>query len=134
MDGDKTDEILAGPGPSPAYGADVRVFDTENQTISALAGFRAYQTGKYGVKISSGNLDFDMNEEIITGPGPGSMYGSHVRGFKFDGNTVTAMADPSFMAYPGSRYGMHVAAGFLGFMNSLISEGWVRTASMTSAR
>jgi probable HAF family extracellular repeat protein len=113
IDGDQTDEILAGPGPHPHYGADVKCFDPAGAEIQFLCGFRAYNTGKSGVKLGSGNVDLDAHDEIITGPGPGKIYGSHVRGFKYDGHAVRPMPDPSFFAYQGSKYGVNVAAGNL---------------------
>jgi len=114
IDWDLIDEIFVGPGPGPAYGAIVKVYDPvpELYTISDITRFRAYGTGKYGLFAAAANVDEDGYGEIITGPGPSPAFGSHVRGFNYDGNEISAMKDPNFLAYgPAVKYGVHVAAG-----------------------
>ncbi len=46
-------------------------------------------------------------------PGPGAVFGAHVRGWNVDGGTATAMASLSLFAWPSAevRYGATVFAG-----------------------
>jgi len=75
--------------------------------------FMAYGTLKYGVNVATGDLDGDGYDEIVTGPGPGAVFGPHVRGWNVDGGMATAMPGVSFMAYGTRKYGINVGAGDL---------------------
>lgn len=100
-DGERT-KVLAGVDRQGL--SDVRLvdLDTESSSIS----FQAYgQTFRGGVRVASGDLDGDGNDEVITGSGPGG--GPHVRVFDRQG---TAQLD--VMAYePSFRGGVSVAGG-----------------------
>jgi hypothetical protein len=115
IDGDGYDEIVTGAGPGTVYGPHVRGWNYDNTTIAAITGvsFMAYGTNQYGVRVTCGDVDGDGIDEIVTAPGPGIVFGSHVRGWNFDGGTVTPLDGLSFMAwpYPGYRYGATVFAG-----------------------
>ncbi len=68
----------------------------------------AYGTPKWGVKVSAGDIDGDGFDEIVTGAGPGPIYGAHVRGWNVDGATAAAIPAVSFFAYNTPRYGLNV--------------------------
>jgi predicted outer membrane repeat protein len=111
VDGDQLDEILTGPGPGPMYGPHVRGFDVDTTPLPGLS-FLAYGTNKFGVNIAAGDFDGDGFDEIITGAGPGAVFGPHVRGWNYDGSgLVTAVAGINFFAYNTPKWGVNVTAG-----------------------
>jgi len=110
LDGDGYDEVLVGPGPGPHHPATVRVLD---ETGGLLWQFQAYGTPRYGVNVCAGDLDGDGDEEIVTGAGPGEVYGPHVRGWNLAGGQVAPMGNVSFLAYGTRRWGVNVACGDL---------------------
>jgi hypothetical protein len=75
--------------------------------------FFAYGTPKYGVNVACGDLDGDGIDELVTGAGPGAVYGPHVRGWNFDGATVAPIPGVSFFAYGTLKYGVNVVCGDL---------------------
>ena len=79
-------------------------------TAMPQVSFLAYGTNKYGVVVGSGDLDGDGIDEIITGAGPGEIFGAHVRGWNYDGTSVGPLGGVNFFAYQGSRFGVFVAA------------------------
>ncbi len=111
LDGDGTDEVITGPGPGTVFGPHVRCFEPDGSIIPN-AGFLAYGTNRYGVNVAAGDVDGDGNDEIITGAGPGDVFGPHVRGWNRDGGPET-MPIPgiSFFAYGTLKYGVNVACG-----------------------
>jgi len=115
IDGDAYDEIVTGAGPGSVYGPHVRGWNVDGGEAMAIPGvsFFAYGTIKYGVNVTCGDVDGDGIDEIITGPGPGTVFGSHVRGWNYDGTDLTTLPGLSFFAwdYPGVRYGARVFAG-----------------------
>jgi hypothetical protein len=111
VDGDQLDEIITGPGPGPGYGPHVRGFEVEGTPLPAL-GFLAYGTSKYGVNVAAGDLDGNGRDEIVTGAGPGAVFGPHVRAFSYTANgTVTSVPGVNFLAYGTPKWGVNVAAG-----------------------
>ena len=112
VDGDLIAEIETGPGPGGVFGPHVRGFDADSGPVTALTGlnFFAYQTLRYGVRVAGGDLDGDARSEIVTGPGPGGMFGPSVRGWRF-APPVQAMSGVTFDAFAGARFGSRVAAG-----------------------
>jgi hypothetical protein len=115
IDGDGRDEIVTGPGPGTIYGPHVRGWDVGGGGASAMPGvsFLAYGTNRYGVNISCGDIDGDGIDEIVTGPGPSSEFGAHVRGWGFDGSSVSPLPGCSFFAWPPGEtlYGVKISAG-----------------------
>ena len=71
----------------------------------------AYQTGKYGVEIGSGDVDGEGKDEILTGPGPSPAYGSHVRGWRYEDGMIGDIPGINFMAYGAKGFGCKVSAG-----------------------
>jgi hypothetical protein len=113
LNGDGTEEILTGPGPGAVFGPHVRGWDLEGARIQpiSIVSFIAYGTRKFGVNVSCGDVDADGFAEIITGAGEGKVFGPHVRGFNFDGVTVTSINEINFFAYGTRRFGVKVKTG-----------------------
>jgi hypothetical protein len=111
LDGGLDGEILTGAGPGAIYGPHVRGFQAEGAQLPGLS-FLAYGTNHFGVNVAAGDIDGDGFDEIVTGPGPGPVFGPHVRAFDYDGvPPVTPLAGVSFFAYGTLRWGVRVAAG-----------------------
>ncbi|MFN7973918.1 MAG: putative Ig domain-containing protein [Acidobacteriota bacterium] len=113
VDADTFDEILTGAGPGPVFGPHVRGWNFDNNALTPIQkiSFFAYGTLKYGVNVTTGSVDADGYAELETGPGPGAIFGPQVRGFNYDGSTVTAIAKINFNAYTVLQYGVNVATG-----------------------
>ena len=115
IDGDGYDEIVSGAGPGTVYGPHVRGWNVDGGAATAMpaVSFLAYGTNQFGVNATCGDVDGDGIDEIITGPGPGVMFGAHVRGWNYDGGSVTPMSGISFFAWSPSEalYGANVFAG-----------------------
>ncbi|MFN7975128.1 MAG: hypothetical protein U0166_22705 [Acidobacteriota bacterium] len=107
LGGGGPDEIVTGPGPGPTLGPHVRGFNRYGAALSGVSFF-AYGTLRYGVNVSAGDLDGSSIDEIITGAGPGPVFGPHVRGFDYGGSVVTPIPGLSFQAYATLRYGVNV--------------------------
>jgi len=109
--GDPASEVLTGAGPGAIYGPHVRGFQVDGTPLPGL-NFLAYGTNKFGVNVAAADLDGDGTDEIITGAGPGAVFGPHVRGFSYDGvSTVTPLPGVSYFAYGTPKWGVNVAAG-----------------------
>ncbi len=113
VDGDAFAEILSGAGPGAVFGPHLRGWNYDGTGIASLPGINlfAYGTLKWGVGVGAGDFDADGYDEILTGPGPGIPFGSHVRGFNVDAGTASAIAAINFQAFPLAGYGANVAAG-----------------------
>ncbi len=112
VDGDGYDEIITGAGPGAVYGPHVRAWNYDGVAIDPMSGisFFAYGTLKFGVNVSCGDVDGDGYDEIITGAGPGAVFGPHVRGFNCDGNSSAAIPGISFFAYDTTwKFGANVS-------------------------
>jgi len=110
LDGNGSDEILTGAGPGPVFGPHVRGFDPWGGAIPGVS-FLAYGTNKWGVNVAAGDIDGDGSDEVITGAGPGAVFGPHVRGWNVDQGMVTPMGAVSYFAYGTLKYGVNVSAG-----------------------
>jgi hypothetical protein len=114
LDDDGFDEIITGAGPGVVFGPHVRAFDYDGTpSIMPVPGvsFLAYPVRQWGVNVTCGDIDGDGFGEIVTGPGPGPVYGPHVRGWNVDGDTAEALDTVSFFSYSGRRYGGVVGCG-----------------------
>jgi hypothetical protein len=113
--GDGVAEIITGAGPGHVHGPHVRGWSLPPQgSVVPLPGvsFFAYGTPKWGVNVAAGDLDGDGDDEIVTGAGPGAVYGPHVRGWDLDaGGFAVPLSRVSFLAYGTNRYGVNVTAG-----------------------
>ena len=111
LDGDLTDEIITGPGPGNNFGPHVRGFLLDGTPLPGLS-FLAYGTNKWGVNVAAGDIDADGYDEIITGAGPGAVFGPHVRAFDYDGAPgVEPVPGVSYFAYGTPKWGVNVSAG-----------------------
>jgi len=113
LDGDGWDEIVTGAGPGAVFGPHVRGWNVDDGTAVAIPGisYFAYGVPKWGVNVACGDIDGDGFDEIVTGAGPGAVYGPHVRGWNVDGGTVAAIPGVSFLAYGTNKYGVNVVCG-----------------------
>ncbi len=112
IDGDGFDEIITGAGPGAVFGPHVRGWNHDGSGIAPIPGvsYFAYGTNTFGVRVTAGDVDMDGIDEIVTTPGPGAVFGAHVRGWNFDGQTLSAISSMSFFAFDGSmRYGADAA-------------------------
>ena len=107
IDGDGREEILTGAGPGDVFGPHIRGWDWNGSSVVPIPGvsFLAYGTNRFGVEVSCGDIDGDLIAEIVTGPGPGEMFGSHVRGWNYDGESLSPIPGVNFTAYPGLTAG-----------------------------
>jgi len=103
----ENNSIVTGPGKSVSNPPLVRVFNTVNP-IPFVDQWYAYAAYQYGVNVAAGNLDDHWGFEVVTGPGPGHIFGPHVRGFE---NNGTSLYGVSFIAYGTSSYGVNVNCG-----------------------
>jgi hypothetical protein len=103
LDGDGLGEIVTAAGPGG--GPHIRIFAEDGEDLTG-GGFQAYApTFHGGVRVTTGDLDGDGADEIITAPAGGG--GPHVKAFVPDGAVVA-----QFMAYsPSFTGGVDVAAG-----------------------
>jgi hypothetical protein len=113
IDGNGMEEVVTGPGPGTAFGPHVRGWKMTNDTVAAMpqVNFLAYGTNKFGVNVACGDIDADGIDEIVTGAGPGAVFGPHVRGWDYDGSAVNAIGAISFFAYGTPKWGVNVACG-----------------------
>src|SRR5436190_14052336 len=95
-------------GAGAGGGPHVRLFNANGSDTGV--GFFAYDPGfGGGVRVGTGDLNSDGNDEIITGAGPGG--GPHVRAFNNNGSPFQNLG---FFAYdPSFTGGVFVAAGDL---------------------
>ena len=94
--------ILAGQGladPNPNVGS---IFDSGG---GPLATMTAYGAGKWGLNVAADEIDGDGKDEVVTGPGPGAVFGPQVRAFE---ETGTAKAKVNYYAYGTLKYGVNV--------------------------
>ena len=114
IDRDGYDEIITGAGPGAVFGPHVRAFDYDGTpSIAPVPGvsYFAYGTRQWGVNVTCGDIDGDGFGEIITGPGPGIVFGPHIRGWDVDGGIAESISGVSFFAYSMREYGAVVGCG-----------------------
>jgi len=111
IDGDGRSEIITGAGPGDVFGPHVRGFSLLDSPVPGVS-FLAYGTNKFGVNVAAGDIDADGFCEIVTGAGPGAVFGPHVRGWNYDGSGgVTAIPGISYFAYGTPKWGVNVSCG-----------------------
>jgi hypothetical protein len=100
-------EIITGPGPGDVYGPHVRGWQWDETPMGKI-NFYAYNTLKFGVNVAAAMVDADIWHEILTGAGPGGVFGPHVRGWNFDAVGITPMGKINFFAYLTLKWGVNV--------------------------
>ena len=129
QDGDLFDEILTSPGQGAVFGPHIRGWNYDGSAIGSISriNFFAYGTLKFGAHVGGAELDADGFDEIVTGPGPGVVFGPQVRGFNADGGPLSGLAKVNFLGVPGvTQYGAEIALGDLdgdGFDEILAGAG-----------
>jgi hypothetical protein len=115
LDGSGGGEIITGAGPGAVFGPHVRAFDYDGSAVTPVDGvsYFAYGTNKWGVNVAAGDIDGDGRDEIVTGAGPGPIFGPHVRGWNVGAGTTVPISAVSFFAYGTNRMGVNVACGDL---------------------
>ena len=96
--------IVTGPGPDPSAVPRVLAYDVLGQPNTAT-NIIAYGAGGYGANVGAGDVDGAAPAEILTGPGPGSVYGPQVRAFQPSSQPVAKI---NFYAYGTLRFGAGV--------------------------
>ena len=99
-------DIVTGPGPGSANSPNVKGFDTDG-TGNGFTDFVAYGAGGYGVNVAMANYRNTVAPvaDLLTGPGPGDVYGPQIRGFARDGSPVSKI---NFYAYGTLKFGSNV--------------------------
>jgi hypothetical protein len=102
--------IITGPGPGENNPPRVRVFDPATGEPVPGLDFLAYGVNRWGVNVGSGDVTGNGKVEILTGPGPGAVFGPQIRVFD---DTGDPSALNSFMAHGTMRWGAKVITGDL---------------------
>ena len=127
-DADTADEIVTGAGPGTVFGPHLRGFRYVPPSVSAVSGVNlyAFSTLKFGVNPGGGSLDSDAPGELLAAPGPGVIFGPHVRGFDVDGGNARPMGRISFSAFGTSSFGALAKGGDVtndGFSEIVVGQG-----------
>lgn len=61
--------------------------------------------------MASFDYEGDAVEEIVATPGPGQVFGPHVRGFNYDGGPLTVLPKVNFFAFSTTKFGVNAAGG-----------------------
>ncbi len=93
--------IVTGPGSDPGAPPRVLGFDVLGTKLPATDIIPYGATG-YGVNVAAGELDGTAPKEILTGPGPGAVYGPQIRAFQ---PSSQPLAKVNFFAYGTLRFG-----------------------------
>ena len=106
-------EVLTGPERTQNLGPHARAFRRSGTTVVPVSkvSFFAYGTLRFGVGLNGGQLDSDLPEEMVTGPGPGGVFGPHVRGWNFDNTRLSPIQRVNFFSYQTLKWGVYVRAG-----------------------
>ncbi|MFN7972752.1 MAG: PKD domain-containing protein [Acidobacteriota bacterium] len=105
--GPVTEEIVTGAGPGASNAPVVKTWD-HSAAPAVVSTWTAYGTPQYGANVASVDIIGGVPFEVVTGPGPGTVYGPQVRGFS---PTGTALAKVNYYAYGTLRYGVHTGGG-----------------------
>jgi len=105
IDGDGYDEIIVSQGPDPINAATFKVYSKNGAFMSEYTPFDA----KYGLTISSGDIDGDWKDELIVGMGPDPKNPAVLKILKYNENGFTEMMTQTM--YFDSKYGINTATG-----------------------
>ena len=112
LDGDGSDEMLISAGLG-IFSPHLRAFDYDGARVSPITSFSLTVAGwgSSGVSGAAARLDADGFAEILTGAGPGAALPATIRGWNYDGVTVTAIAGINFAAFAGTTHGAIPSGG-----------------------
>jgi hypothetical protein len=115
IDGDGRDEILTAPGPGTGFGPHIRAWNADMGGVTPISAvsFLPFNTRKGGAEVAAGDIDGDGYDEILVAPGQMRAFGSHLKGFDYDGSVLTALPGLNYFAYGGLKFGLNVATGNL---------------------
>jgi sugar lactone lactonase YvrE len=105
IDGNGYDEVIVGMGPDPKNTATFGVF---NRGGYLTGKFNAFDK-RYGLTLSSGDLDGDWKDEVIVGMGPGPQNPAELKVIRYNGSGFTEVASET--AYKYLKYGINMAVG-----------------------
>ncbi len=105
LNGDGYDEIVIAQGPGPQNRALFRVFSRAGILIGEYPVFNA----KYGLTLSSGDLDGDWMDELVVGLGPDPKNPTDLKVLEFNGYSFDESL--SIRAFDGLKYGVITAVG-----------------------
>jgi serralysin len=109
LDGDGKAKIIVGPGPYPEQDSQGVILGYQDG-LYRVESFIAYEKGRYGVNVSSPDVDGDGKAEILTGPGPDPMLRPIFKIYGIDGRLLG-----QFRVYPDyMRDGVQVSGGRMG--------------------
>ncbi len=104
------DLVFAAPGPDQGNRCVAALFDIDGD--AAWPEIVPYGVDAWGANVACGDLDGDGIDELVTGPGPGEMFGCHVRAFDHDGGAgVTPISGISFFPYATEWFSYGVRVG-----------------------
>ena len=95
-------DIATGAGPDPTAAPRVLAYDALGSP-NVATDIVAYGVLKYGANVGGGDIDGTPAGEILTGPGPGPVFGPQVRAFL---PSSAPVAKVNFYAYGTLRYGV----------------------------
>jgi DNA-binding beta-propeller fold protein YncE len=105
IDGDGYDEVVVSQGPDPKNKAVLRIFKKDGVFIKE---FTVFDT-KYGLTLSSGDLNGDWIDEIVVGMGPDPKNPAIMKVLRYNGSELDEMAIQT--VYEGMKYGVNTAVG-----------------------
>jgi DNA-binding beta-propeller fold protein YncE len=105
IDGDGHDEVIVAQGPDPKNAATLRVFKKNGTFVCEYTVFDS----KYGMTISSADIDGDWKDELIVGMGPDPKNPAVLKILKYNDNGFTEMMSRTM--YPDTKYGINTATG-----------------------
>lgn len=104
IDGDGYDEIIVSQGPDPKNSATLKAF---RRNGTPIAEYTAFDT-KYGLTLSSGDIDGDWKDEIIVGMGPDPKNPATIKILKYNGSGFTELMTQTVF---DTKYGLNTAVG-----------------------
>ena len=102
-----TEEIVTGSGAGPGNAPEVRFWDHASPP-NLVGSFGPYGSSDWGTNVAMLDVIGGGQYEVVTGPGPGPLYGPQIRGFTAQGTVLSKL---NFYGYGTLRYGAQVAGG-----------------------
>ncbi|MFA4828325.1 MAG: CARDB domain-containing protein [Thermodesulfovibrionales bacterium] len=104
IDGDGYDEIIVSQGPDPKNSATLKAF---RRNGALIAEYTAFDT-KYGLTLSSGDIDGDWKDEIVVGMGPDPKNPATMKVLKYNGRGFDEIITQTVS---DTKYGLNTATG-----------------------